>query len=82
MTENDRLRALPLADRLRIAAMDLAVTGARRALVEAVWESVAGLERVGPSGSTAYLLQTVRALLSPYQRLPCEYCWKRWSRST
>jgi len=28
MTEDDRLLALPLADRLRIAAVDLAVTGA------------------------------------------------------
>jgi hypothetical protein len=35
--ENDLLRALPLEDRLRIAAVDLAVTGAPRALVEAVW---------------------------------------------
>jgi hypothetical protein len=34
--ENDLLRALPLEDRLRIAAVDLAVTGAPRALVEAV----------------------------------------------
>jgi len=37
MTEDDFLRALPLADRLRIAAVDLAVTGAPQALVEAVW---------------------------------------------
>jgi len=28
MTEDERLRALPLADRLRIAAVGLAVTGA------------------------------------------------------
>ena len=32
--------ALPLADRLRIAAVDLAVTGAPRALVEAVCQAV------------------------------------------
>jgi hypothetical protein len=36
MPEDEQLRALPLADRLRIAAVDLAVTGAPRALVEAV----------------------------------------------
>jgi hypothetical protein len=36
MTEDERLRALPLADRLRIPAVDLAITGAPRALVEAV----------------------------------------------
>jgi hypothetical protein len=35
--ENDLVRALSLEDRLRIAAVDLAVTGAPRALVEAVW---------------------------------------------
>jgi hypothetical protein len=35
--EDERLRALSLADRLRIAAVDLAATGAPRALVEAVW---------------------------------------------
>ena len=39
MTEDELLRALPLADRLKIAAMDLAVTGAPRALVAAVWEA-------------------------------------------
>jgi hypothetical protein len=37
MPEDALLCALPLADRLRIAAVDLAVTGAPRALVEAVW---------------------------------------------
>jgi hypothetical protein len=37
VTEADFLRALSLADRLRIAAVDLAITGARRALVEAIW---------------------------------------------
>jgi hypothetical protein len=36
MTEDERLRALQLAARLRIAAVDLAITGAPRALVEAV----------------------------------------------
>jgi hypothetical protein len=40
MTEDTFLRALPLADRLRIAAVDLALTGAPRALVEAVWRAV------------------------------------------
>jgi hypothetical protein len=45
--ENDLLRALPLGDRLRIAAVDLAVTGAPRALVGAVWEV---LERLKPPG--------------------------------
>ena len=39
MTEDDFLCALPLADRLKIAAVDLAVTGAPRALVAAVWEA-------------------------------------------
>lgn len=32
MTEDDFLRALPLADRLKIGAVDLAFTGAPRAL--------------------------------------------------
>jgi hypothetical protein len=45
--ENDLLRALPLEDRLRIAAVDLATTGAPRALVEAVWEAAADLARFG-----------------------------------
>ena len=45
MTEDERLRALPLADRLRIAAVDLAVTGAPRALVEAVWLAAGEVER-------------------------------------
>jgi len=39
MTEDGLLRVLPLADRLRIAAVDLALTGAPQALVEAVWEA-------------------------------------------
>jgi hypothetical protein len=39
MTEDDLLRALPLADRLRVAAVDLAVTRAPAALVEAVWRA-------------------------------------------
>jgi hypothetical protein len=47
MTEDQLLRALPLADRLRIAAVDLAITGAPRALVEAVWLAV---ERVSYGG--------------------------------
>jgi len=38
MTDEDELlRALPLEDQLQIAAVDLAVTGASRALVEAIW---------------------------------------------
>jgi len=36
MTEDDFLRSLPLADRLRIAAVDLALAGAPPALVAAV----------------------------------------------
>jgi hypothetical protein len=44
MTEDARLRALPLAGRLRIAAVDLAVTGAPRALVEALWLAVGKLD--------------------------------------
>jgi hypothetical protein len=40
VTEDDFLRALPLTDRLRIAAVDFAVTGAPRALVEAVWLAI------------------------------------------
>ena len=44
MPEDEQLRALPLADRLRIAAVDLAVTGAPRALVEAVCEASEFLE--------------------------------------
>jgi hypothetical protein len=43
------LRALPLADRLRIAAVDLAVTGAPRALVEAV--RLASGERLHPASN-------------------------------
>jgi hypothetical protein len=45
MTEAERLRALPLCDRLRIAAVDLAVTGVPRALVEVVWLAITELER-------------------------------------
>lgn len=37
MAEDALLRALPLAARLRITAVDLAVTGAPQAVVEAVW---------------------------------------------
>jgi hypothetical protein len=35
--ENDLLRAMTLEDRLRIAAVDLALTGAPRALAVACW---------------------------------------------
>jgi hypothetical protein len=45
MPEDALLRTLPLADRLRIAAVDLALTGAPRALVEAVWLAADALER-------------------------------------
>ena len=44
MTEDQRLCALPLADRLRIAAVDLAITGAPRALVAAVWLAIEQLD--------------------------------------
>jgi hypothetical protein len=37
MTEDERLSGLSLADRLRIAAVDLAMTGAPASLVSAVW---------------------------------------------
>jgi hypothetical protein len=40
MTEDELPRALPLADRLRIAAVELAVIGAPRVLVEAVWLAI------------------------------------------
>jgi hypothetical protein len=46
MTENELLRALPLEDRLRIAAVDLAITGAPRVLVVAVWEASEELDRL------------------------------------
>jgi hypothetical protein len=46
MTEDDFLRTLPLADRLRTAAVDLAATGAPRALVAAVREAA---ERLAPA---------------------------------
>lgn len=44
MIEDELLRRPPLADRLRITAVDLAVTGAPRALVEAVWLAVDGFK--------------------------------------
>ncbi len=44
MAEDVLLRALPFDDRLRIAAVDLAITGALRALVEAVWRAVERLD--------------------------------------
>jgi len=49
--ENDLLRASPLADQLRIAAVDLALTGAPRALIEAVWLA-ARLVAWNPRGSS------------------------------
>jgi len=51
MTDDELLRALPLADRFRIAAVDLAMTGAPRALVEAVWLAVEGRLPVVPPGA-------------------------------
>jgi hypothetical protein len=48
MTEDDFLRALSLEDRLRIAAVDLAVTGAPREMVAAVWEAA---RKIGPMRS-------------------------------
>ena len=48
MTQNDLLAALPLADRLRAAAVDLALTGAPRALVVACCLAAEALE---PSSS-------------------------------
>jgi hypothetical protein len=52
VTEDDFLRTLPLADRLRIAAVDLATTGAPQ--VAAVWEAAqelgaGGLSLGGPT---------------------------------
>jgi hypothetical protein len=46
VTEDDFLRALPLADRLRIVAVDLAVTRAPPVLVESMW-LVSGGSRCG-----------------------------------
>jgi hypothetical protein len=40
MTEDNFLRTLPLADRLRIAAVDLAMTGAPEVLVRRVGGSL------------------------------------------
>jgi hypothetical protein len=48
MTEDDFLRALSLEDRLRIAAVDLAVTGAPREMVAALWEAA---RKIGPMRS-------------------------------
>jgi hypothetical protein len=44
MTEDALLRSLPLGDQLRIAAVDLAIIGAPRALIEAVWRAVEQLD--------------------------------------
>jgi len=50
--ENDLLRALPLEDRLGIAAVDLVLTGAPKTLVGAVWEAaeLVGSGLLEPSG--------------------------------
>ena len=54
-------RTLSLGDWLRIAAVDLAVTGAPRALVEAVW--LASEHSVGPAGKlTRRRLQASRSV--------------------
>jgi hypothetical protein len=63
MTEDELVRALPLADRLRVAAVDLAVTGAPKALVAAVWEIVEAITRrdacyAGSSGSSGGSTET------------------------
>jgi hypothetical protein len=44
MHQDALLSALPLADRLRIVAVDLALTGAPPALVEAAWLGIGKLE--------------------------------------
>ena len=49
MTEDDLLRALPLADRLADRGVDLAVTGAPRALIEALWRAALKWEDLGGS---------------------------------
>jgi hypothetical protein len=51
MKENHWLRALPLEDRLRIAAVGLALTSAARALVAAVWLAAEQLTKRAPSAS-------------------------------
>jgi hypothetical protein len=48
MTKDERLSRLSLTDRLRIAAVDLAITRAPTALVSAVWEAA---ERIGVAHS-------------------------------
>ncbi len=45
MTEEELLERLSLADRLWIAAVDLAMTGAPRALVAAAWLVIEKIER-------------------------------------
>ena len=44
MTEGELLGALPLANRLRIAAVDLALTGAPALLIVACWRAAVALE--------------------------------------
>lgn len=45
MTEDELLATLPLADRLRVGAVDLVLTGAPRALAGACWRAADALER-------------------------------------
>jgi hypothetical protein len=55
MTENDLLGALPLADRLRVAAVDPALNAAPKALVVACWP---GRKNVSGSVHTAFMAGT------------------------
>lgn len=58
MTEDEVLGAKPLADRLRIAAVDLAVTGAPRALFEAVWIAIEKLTSRKVQDTSALLVSS------------------------
>jgi len=48
MTEDELLGVLPLADRLRVAAVDLAQTGAPRALAVAYWRAADTMNQQQP----------------------------------
>ncbi|MGE5231343.1 MAG: hypothetical protein ACM3NS_06340 [Deltaproteobacteria bacterium] len=69
MTENDRLRALPLEDRLRIAAVNLALTGAPRALVVVCWRAAELLEQQDRSRAS---LTPVRSGLVETRHIPAK----------
>lgn len=63
--ENDLLAALPLEDRLRLAAVDLALTGAPRALAAACWRAAEVVEsRHSTNGPGAQLEVVSRLRLS------------------